>query len=125
MNLTTIRFLVALKNHSILKKEYLVYRYSKSIMSVIVALYEEGYIQSFKVLDNNSVYIVLRYYFNKPIFKNLKILSNLSNPKYITLKTLYNIPDSKNTIFISTVQGILTLSQCKKNKLGGKALFSC
>lgn len=125
MNLTTIRFLVALKNHSVLKKEYLVYRYSKSIMSVLVSLYEEGYIQSFKVLDNNSVYIVLRYYFNKPIFKNLKILSTLSHPKYITLKTLYNIPDSKNTIFISTVQGILTLSQCKKKKIGGKALFSC
>ncbi len=125
MNLTTIRFLIALKNHSILKKESLTYRSSKTVLRVLISLYTEGYIQSFKIINKNFVYIVLRYYFNKPILKNLKILSTLSHSHLISLKTLYSIADSKNTIFISTIKGILTLSQCKKEKLGGEALFSC
>lgn len=125
MNLTTIRFLIALKNHSVLKKEFLMYRYSKSIIRVLTSLYQEGYVQSFKILNDKFVYIVLRYYFNKPILKNLKLISTISNPTYITLKSLYNITDSKNTIFISTSKGIKTLHQCKREKLGGEALFSC
>ena len=125
MNLTTIRFLIALKNHSILKKEVLVYRYSKSIISILTVLYQEGYVQSFKILNTKFVYITLRYYFNKPILKNLKLISALSNPVYLTLKSLYNITDSKNTIFISTSKGIKTLYQCKRDKLGGESLFSC
>ncbi len=125
MNLTTIRFLIALKNHSILKKEVLVYRYSKPIIRLLASLYQEGYIQSFKILDDKFVYIVLRYYFNKPILKNLKLISTLSAPTYLTLKSLYNITDSKNTIFVSTSKGIKTLYQCKREKLGGEALFSC
>jgi len=125
MNLTTIRFLIALKNHSILKKEVLIYRYSKSIIHVLTALYQEGYIQSFKILNNKLVYIALRYYFNKPILKNLKLISTLSKPTYLTLKSLYNITDNKNTIFFSTSKGIKTLYQCKREKLGGEALFSC
>ena len=51
MNLTTIRFLIALKNHSILKKESLTYRSSKTVLRVLISLYTEGYIQSFKIIN--------------------------------------------------------------------------
>jgi small subunit ribosomal protein S8 len=124
MNKSIIQFLISLKNASFLKKEYITIKYSKKMFQIVENLYSEGFIQSYKIKDDN-LYILLRYFFNKPILKNLRIISTPSKFRYLNLKTIYKLPNKKSILFLSTPKGILTLSQCKLLKIGGKALFYC
>ena len=67
--------------------------------------------------------ITLRYSYNKPALKSLKIISTPSHSKYLTLKDISKIQDRKNILFLSTNRGLLTGIECKKNKIGGTLLF--
>jgi small subunit ribosomal protein S8 len=119
-----INFLISLKNASFSKKEELNVPYSEYILQIIKNLYNDGFIQSFKIIDNN-VYIVLRYFFNKSILKGLKLVSTPSKSRYLSFKALTKLSTKKFVLYVSTNKGILTLSQCKKLKIGGVALFYC
>lgn len=128
MNSTTINFLITLKNYSILKKEYLKYEYSKNILEITKCLYEEGFIQSFRILNSDNkifILILLRFFFNKPILKQLKIISTPSRKKYLSFKDLSKFSNKKYVFFISTSKGLLTLEECKKTALGGVLFFVC
>lgn len=119
-----INFLISLKNASFSKKEELNVPYSEHILQIIKNLYNDGFIQSFKIMDN-SVYITLRYFFNKSILKGLKLVSTPSKSRYLSFKALTKLSTKKFVLYVSTNKGILTLSQCKKLKIGGVALFYC
>jgi small subunit ribosomal protein S8 len=124
MNQYIINFLIRLKNASFSKKEYINVQYSEHMLQIIKSLYEEGFIQSFKITDK-TVYVVLRYFFNKPILKNIKLVSTPSRARYLNFKSLTKLSTKKFVLYLSTDKGILTLSQCKKLKVGGVALFYC
>jgi small subunit ribosomal protein S8 len=128
MNYTLVKFLTKLKSYSFLKKEYLTVEYSEAIFEIIKLLYNEGYLQSYRLIENNLkllIYVILRYFFNKPIFKNLKLISTNSKKKYLNFSLLNKISSKKFTIVVSTSNGILSLNECKKKKLGGILLFYC
>lgn len=121
----TINFLNSLKMSSSQKKESLIITYSNHILELVFCLYENGYIQSYKILHKNKIIIYLRYYFNHSVFNNFKIISKPSNLRFLKFEKLTLLPTKKTTIFLSTDKGILTLDQCKKQKLGGVILFYC
>lgn len=124
-----IDFLIQLKNCSILKKETFTYKYSKLILKIVNLLYSEGFIQSFKIEKTANyelkIIILLRYFFNKPIFNNLTIISKPTKSKFFNIKELSQFSNKKNVGFVSTNRGIFTLEECKKKKTGGKLLFFC
>lgn len=128
MTIKLINLLINLKNNSLQKKEFLIFDYSVLCFKIIEILYKEGYIQSYKILkinEKNKIFINLRYYYNKPILKNLKLVSTSSKPKFLKLNSLIKLSDKKILFVISTNKGILTLKDCKKKKIGGKILFCC
>jgi ribosomal protein S8 len=125
MNKFTIQFLINLKNNSVLKKERIIVKYSKNLLQIISCLYKEGLIQSYKILNKNYICILLRYFQNKSTFADLKIISKPSKFRHLKLKELVNLSNKKFILFFSTNKGILTLNECKKHKIGGKALFYC
>ena len=58
--------------------------------------------------------------------ESLKIVSTPSNFRYIDLKQINKLFFTANkTLVLSTNQGILTISECRKKKIGGLVLFSC
>lgn len=124
MNQFIIKFLISLKNASFFKKEYISVKFSKSTFQIVESLYHEGFIQSYKI-DGKNLNIVLRYFFNKSMLKDLRFVSTPSKHRYLNFKTISKLPSKKFTLFLSTNKGILTLSQCKLLKTGGKALFYC
>ena len=101
------------------------------MFELLKLLYKEGFIQSFNIDSTTQLKyekqfnttIFLRYFYNKPIFSNLKIVSTPSYSKYLTFKDISKIKDKKNVLFLSTNQGFLTGLDCKKNKIGGTLLF--
>jgi small subunit ribosomal protein S8 len=128
MNYKLINFLTNLKKYSQLRKEYLLTVYSSFAAKLLNLLYKEGYIQSYKTIKINETvyfYIILRYYFDKPIFKNFKIISTSSKFKFLKFRFLINLYEKKINFIVSTTKGLLTLKECKKNKIGGKVLFCC
>jgi ribosomal protein S8 len=130
MNINFIKYLFALKNASLSKKETVVVDYSFAREKMTKVLYFEGLIQSFSLTVNSSnehVFIVIkfRYSFDKSHLKYLTLLSKPSRTKYMKIKDLCNISDKKLMVFLSTSLGFFTLFQCKRLKIGGKLLFVC
>jgi len=131
MNITLIQLLLKLKNASLARKEIVTIKYNKLCLDLLKLLYTEGFIQSFNIQTINSPFlkkqlqisITLRYFYNKPIFKNLKIVSKPSYVKYLKLKDLCKIVDKKSVLFLSTNKGLLTSLDCKKHQIGGTLLF--
>lgn len=124
MNKHLIEFLIALKNASLLKKPYFLFPISKQIVKISKCLYKEGFIQSYACI-NSFILITIRGFFNKQVLKKLRILSTPSKTRYLRFQALIKCPSRKFVIFLSTSRGLLTLNQCKKFKIGGKALFVC
>lgn len=131
MNTNLIKLLLQLKNASLVKKEVVEFNCNYLCLELLKLLYTEGFIQSFRILSKNrsdnekqfQTTIMLRYSYNKPALKTLKIISTPSYSKYLTLKDISKIQDRKNILFLSTNRGLLTGLQCKKNKIGGTLLF--
>ena len=130
MSLGFVELIVKIKNASIIRKESLLVEYSILKEDVLVMLYNEGFVQSFRFISSENIeikhiYISLRYLFSKGLFENLKLLSKPSRVNYMSLLDICNIPDRKFVSFFSTDKGLLTALSCKQQKVGGKALFIC
>lgn len=126
MNISVINLLLKLKSFSLIQKESVVVSYNRQYIDILRILYEKGFIQSFCLINNKtSILINLRYYYNKPVFKNFKIISKPSLDTYIQVKDLYKLEDKKFVFFLSTPNGLLTSSECKRSGVGGKLLFMC
>ena len=124
MNNLIIKFLIQLKNTAAINKEFFFIPFNKMILQILECLYKEGFIQSFVVI-NNYIKIFLRYYFNKNVFKNLKLISIPSRLIFIQYNNLVKILNRYRFILISTSKGIKTFEECKRLHLGGKILFLC
>jgi len=133
MNIYTIKFLIKLKNAALSKKEVITTPHNKLSYDLIKCLYKEGFIQSFELNEIISlnlekkyeIKIILRFFYNKCLLKNIKILSTPSLIRYFTFKDVCKIQTKKLVMFLSTNKGILTSLDCKKQGLGGTLLFTC
>jgi len=130
MNIYTIRFLIQLKNATFARKEKVLTPFNKLSLELVKSLYKEGFIQSFYIMKNKTtnqeqITIILRFFYNKGLLKDLKIVSTPSFIKYLTLNDIYKLNNKKNIMFFSTNKGVLTNIECKKFQIGGTLLFSC
>ena len=133
MNTQTLKFLNQLKNASLFNKEFINVAHSKNTLRIVKVLYKEGFLQSFKLRicpDHLSqkryvLVIQLRYFYDKPILKNLKIISSPSRTIYLNSSDIIKFAVTKNSLFFSTNMGILTLLECKKQQIGGVLFFIC
>ncbi len=128
MNNQIIKFLSLLKNSSLAKKKFVTVNYNNLIIKCIEALYKEGLILSYfvqKEKNNNPVkiQIKLRNVDDIVLTSKIKIVSKPTNIKYLQYHQLCRITLKEKTGFFSTNRGILTLDECKKNRLGGVFSF--
>lgn len=127
MNKTTRNLLLKIKNSSTVKLNESYIRYSKKNIELLEVLYDEGFIQSFNVINLNSVIrIYLNYYDNKSSLAHLKIFStkrdNSNNLKFLELARLSN---KRFVLFLTTSQGLASGFACRNNHFSGKLLFLC
>ena len=128
MNINLIKFLITLKNASILRKEHILIKNNRLCLQIVKTLYKEGLIQSFKIEIFSNIkflQINLRYFYEKSVFDSLKLLSTPSRKIYLSMYSLSKIKNNKKLMLFSTTKGILNLTDCKKKKIGGKLLFIC
>jgi len=126
MNYTTIKFLINIKNASLGTNETLIVSYDSFSLSILKILYNSGLIQGYSALDSNKVIIYLRKVFNKTLTRELKLISTPKTKVSLDYKAIIKLKKSTNSLmFFSTDQGLFTINECKKNKIGGVLLFIC
>jgi ribosomal protein S8 len=121
-----IYFLLILKNFSILNQEKIVVNFNKKFYNFCEYLYKEGLIQSFfikKEKKNFKLEILLRSSEITNLLSNLKIISKPSISKYLKYIDICKINEKGPILVISTIKGLASIFDCKKNKIGGKLLF--
>jgi len=98
---------------------------SKLCINVLGVLYRLGYIRGFIVKDQKNVIILLKYINNKPVIRNIAIISTPGRRTYIGHKKLEKLLAKKDSGFLvlSTSKGILTDEESNMFKIGGEALL--
>jgi small subunit ribosomal protein S8 len=128
MNIYTIEFLIKLKNATLVRKEKIITPFNRLSLELIKCLYKEGFVQSFhieKQSNEQKITVFLRFFYNKGLLKDLKIISTPSFIRHLTLQDICKLNTRKSVMFFSTSKGILTTLDCKKRQLGGSLLFLC
>lgn len=126
MNFDTRNLLLNIKNNSVIKKNGFYSKFSKQNFILLELLYTQGFIQSYHLLKcSTRIYILLRYFNNKPIFQHLKLVHNSLNFKSLTFLELSKLFNKRFVLFLSTNKGLSTSYHCKKNNTSGKSLFFC
>lgn len=89
-------------------------------------LKEEGYIKSYKVIEDNKqgvLNIVLKYTDdNQTVISGLRRVSKPGCRIYCTREAIPRVLDGLGVVIISTSRGLLTDKQCQEQGLGGEVL---
>jgi ribosomal protein S8 len=118
--------LLNLKNCSTSRLNEFYCEYNQKNTDLIELLYNHGFIQSFVILKKISkIYIILRYFENKPVFNFLKLFSKSVNIKNVSSLEISRLQIKRFVLFLNTNQGFMSLQQAKKKLIGGKILFIC
>ena len=108
-----------IKNGQIVRRDFVFQTKQKICESFLQILWDEGFILGYKI-ETNKIKIFLKYINGEPAIKNIKLISKPSRRIYYSIKQIWKIDSSKSFIIISTNQGLKSLTECKKLKIGGE-----
>lgn len=114
-----------IKNGQLARRGCVYQKKKKFCESFLQTLWDEGFILGYKTSskNQNNFKIFLKYYENeKPVITNIKFISTPGRRIFYSVKQIWKIDTSKVFIIFSTNQGIKTLVDCKKYKLGGEPI---
>lgn len=113
-----------IRNATMVKKEEVVIPHSKLKEAIVNILKEEGYIKNYRVLTEGTkknILVYLKYDANgEPVIRGLKRVSTPGRRVYVKSKNLKPVLGGLGTGIVSTSQGIKTVKQCIKEKIGGE-----
>jgi len=94
--------------------------------SIAQILMDEGYIKSYKLLEDNKQGVIrmqLKYAPDKKgVISGIRRVSKPGCKIYVTKDKLPQVRGGYGSAIISTSKGIMTSSQCKKEHVGGEVL---
>jgi len=114
-----------IKNGQMAKKSVIIESRKNINESFLKILWDEGFISGYRIfaLNDQKVEIFLKYTrTGKPVINSLKGLSKPGQRLYYSAKQIWKLDSSKTFIVFSTNQGLKTINQCKKNRIGGEPL---
>lgn len=98
---------------------------SKICVQVLSILYRLGYIRGFTIRDKKSIVVLLKYINNKPIIRNINVVSTPGRRIYLNYKRIESELKKKDSGFLilSTSKGIITDEETVMFNVGGEALI--
>jgi small subunit ribosomal protein S8 len=110
-----------IKNGQTSKKPFITQTRKKICESFLKILWKENLILGYKInYKYNKIKIFLKYTNNKPAINSLNLISKPSRRIYYSAKQISKINSSKYLIIFSTNNGLKSLLNCKKLKIGGE-----
>lgn len=116
-----------IKNGQLARRNFIFQKRKKICESFLQLLWNEGFILGYKVDDKNQnkIKIFLKYLNNgQPAINSIKILSKPSRRVYFSIKQIWKIDSNKSFIILSTNQGLKSIIDCKKLKIGGELFIT-
>jgi|SRR5210317_1682475 len=115
----------SMKNGQMAKKSVIIGQKKTICESLLKILWDEGFISGYKVSEKNAheLEIFLKYTkTGKPAINSLKFVSKPGQRVYYSVKQIWKLDSCKTFIIFSTNQGLKSISECKKKKIGGEPL---
>jgi len=112
-------------NGQMAKKSVIIELRKNIYESFLKMLWDEGFISGYRILSQNEkkIEIFLKYTKDgKPVITSMKCLSRPGQRLYYSSKQIWKLDSSKIFIIFSTNEGLKTINQCKKMKVGGEPL---
>jgi small subunit ribosomal protein S8 len=98
---------------------------SKICINILNILYKLGYIRGFVVKNKKNVIVLLKYINNKPVIRNITVVSTPGRRTYLKSSKLSNLLKRKDSGFLilSTNKGVLTDEESNMFNIGGEVLL--
>lgn len=109
-----------LKNGQIAKRSFIYQRRKKICESFLKILWDEGFILGYKIENSDNFKVFLKYKNGYPVINSIKSISKPSRRIYYSIKQIWKIDSSKSFIIFSTNQGLKSVIECKKLRIGGE-----
>lgn len=116
----------SIKNGQMAKKSVIKSPRKGICESLLKILWNEGFIAGYKIssLNNQTLEIFLKYTKNgTPTINSLKFLSKPTQRVYYSSDLIWKLDSSKAFIIFSTSDGLKSINECKKAKIGGEPLI--
>ena len=125
MNHYLLNMFINIQNGQIANRSF-IFEHRKKICEIFLKiLWIEGFILGYKVSKKNKIKIFLKYKNKKSVINNIKIISKSSNRIFYTVNDIHKFANNNNSlIIISTPEGIKSMTECKKYKIGGELFVS-
>ncbi len=117
--------LTRIRNATMVKAKEVLLPSSKLKVEIAKILKEEGYIQNFKVEDDNKqgiLRLTLKYHNGESVISGLKKISKPGLRVYCQADSIPDVMGGLGIAIISTSKGVLTGKRCKQLKVGGEIL---
>ena len=126
MNNKIVKFLNTIKNASLARKDTVVISYNAFLIKCVEVLYKEGLILSYSTVKEGSevsIVVKLRKIDDIVLTSKLTLISKPTNIKHLPYHEICRLTLKEKTGFFFTNKGILTLEECKQQKVGGVFSF--
>lgn len=98
---------------------------SKMKMAILKVLMEEGYIESFEMIEidnKKNINVILKYFQGKPVIEKIKRISKPGLRVYRRCEGLPVVRAGMGIAIVSTPKGIMTERAARTQRLGGEVL---
>lgn len=114
-----------IQNGQIARREFVYQKRKKICEPFLQIMWDQGFIEGYNIEKDNPdrLKIGLKYTNHSPGITSIKILSKPGNKIYLGLSQLWKIKSSDACVIISTHRGLKTLTECKKEGLGGELIL--
>lgn len=119
--------LTRIRNASAVRHEKVLIPASNLKLRVVNLLEEEGFIRSFKVVQDekqDSICVYLKYRDSEPVISHLERVSKPGRRTYVKFRDLPRIRNGLGVAILSTSRGVMTDHQARELRLGGEHLCS-
>ena len=111
-----------IKNGQLAKRDFIFQTRKKNCELFLRILNTEGFILGYKI-KLNKIKIFLKYKNQRPTINSIQIISKPCRRVCYSIKQIWKINSNKYFIIFSTNQGLKSIVECKKLKIGGEPVI--
>ncbi len=121
--------LTRIRNANTVRKDHVDVPTSKMKVAIARILKEEGFVKYYKTMRSNKqqgmIRIFMKYGPNKePVINGLHRISKPGIRRYVGVSDIPRVRGGMGISIISTSQGIMTGTECRRKNIGGEILCS-
>lgn len=123
MTISVLKMFNNIKNTQKSKKQKIKFYRNKVCENYLKLLWDEGFIDGYKIinLEKKKIEVFLKYSNTGiPIINSVKFISKPGFKMYFSIKQIWKLDSTKAFFIFSTSKGLMSIKNCKKNRIGGE-----